>query len=125
MTFASLAVMVYFWRHRDLAGDASVWHRFWAPLLSFAALALILYDTIATFNVLLGVGGHDVVRWLLPGAFGVAAVLGVLVAVIIKAVNPAAFAGIGGMLRTGDYGADTGAAPAHARAETPAPGGAR
>ena len=50
---------------------------------------------------------------------------GVLAALIIKAVNPAVFAGIGGMLRTGDLGAGTEVQPAHARVETHAPGGVR
>jgi amino acid transporter len=103
MVFASLAVVFYFGRHKILNPQVNVWQRSIAPGLAFLLLGWVLWQTIAQYNVLLGVDAHDSVRWILPALFGVAAIVGILWALIVRSARPDIYRGIGrGGRRPGD-----------------------
>jgi len=92
MTLTSAAVIGYFIRDPR---DESVWRRLAAPVLATAALGWVLFLTIDQFDVLLGVEPGSPLRWLFPSAFAVAAVLGVLWAVLLKAWRPDVYDAVG------------------------------
>lgn len=92
MTFTSIAVVAYFVRDRRGVG---VVRAFIAPVVSTVVLAALLVATISKFHVLIGVDAHDPVRWLLPGSFGIAAILGIYWAAVLKHTRPTVYSGIG------------------------------
>ncbi|MCW2688002.1 MAG: amino acid permease-associated region [Mycobacterium sp.] len=93
MAFASVAVIAYF--KRQPARELSAWQRWIAPLLGAVTLGWVLWETVAQFDVLLGVQPDDSTRWVLPGLYLAAAVIGVLWAVVLNATRPDIYAGIG------------------------------
>jgi amino acid transporter len=107
MTTTSIAVIFFFARRRNRAG-VGVWSRVIAPVVATAAL------TVSQFDVLLGIT-DPASPWptLLPASFGVAAILGMVWALIIRARRPTTYATIG-------MGANSAtAAPGMATALTP------
>jgi amino acid transporter len=96
MTVTSLAVVVYFARHRD--GDLAqvpAWRRFVAPVIGFLILLAVLAVTVQEFDTLLGVSADDKARWLFPAIFAAAAVIGAGWAAVLRATRPTVFRGIG------------------------------
>ncbi|GAA4263383.1 hypothetical protein [Dactylosporangium darangshiense] len=66
MVAASLAVVCYFARHKAVSAQVNLWQRVIASIPSFLLLGWVLWQTIAQYNVLLGVDARDKVRWILP-----------------------------------------------------------
>jgi len=77
----SISVVKFF--AQDGRGE-SAWTRVIAPVIATIALGYVLYETLKSYNGLLGVGGHDITRWVLPGLYLVAAVIGFIWALILR-----------------------------------------
>jgi amino acid transporter len=94
MTATSVAVAAYFSSpaHRRHLGAA---RGIAAPLVAAGALATVLVLTLDQFSVLLGVEATDPVRWMLPALFGIAGLIGVLWALILRSRRPSVYAEIG------------------------------
>lgn len=90
----SLSELVYF-HHPANADGLTAWQRRIAPALAFLALTAILTVTLQQFATVAGVDPTSPIRWLLPSVFAVAATIGVLVALRIRATKPDVYAGIG------------------------------
>jgi amino acid transporter len=94
MTATSIAVLAYFARRGNRA-DVSVGRRVVAPVLATLALGAVLWVTLDQMAILLGVDPASPLRWQLPAIFAVAAVLGVVWALILKARRPQVYGVIG------------------------------
>ena len=94
MTFTSIAVAAYFTRPGNGDGVGAL-RGIVAPIAAAVLLAVVLVATVVNFDVLTGVDPASPMRWLLPGSFVLAAVLGLLWALYLKARKPAVYAAIG------------------------------
>ena len=92
LAITSAAVVGYF--HRNRAG-VSAWARVIAPVLSAVLLAAAIVLAIAHYGTLLGTAPGNPAAWLLPSAFGVAAVAGLCWGVYLRAWRPDVYRGIG------------------------------
>ncbi|MFI1196705.1 APC family permease [Micromonospora sp. NPDC020750] len=88
----SIAVMVYFARTRV---EESLWRRLIAPGLAAVALVAIIVVALDNFAVLLGVAPDSPLRWAVPAAFPVVALLGLHWALVLRGRRPDAYARIG------------------------------
>jgi amino acid transporter len=96
MTVTSLAVLVFFIRHRSPEhAQVPVWRRFIAPTIALLILGAVLAVTVREFDTLLGVAADSRWRWVFPGAFAGAAILGAAWATILRSIRPAVYRGIG------------------------------
>ena len=93
ITATSFAVIGYFARNRR--HRASIWESLVAPLLAGLLLLVAMWQILDAFSGLLGVKPDDPLRWALPGAFLVLAVLGVLWALILRVSRPDIYRQIG------------------------------
>ncbi|WP_199512193.1 APC family permease [Nucisporomicrobium flavum] len=94
MVFTSIAVAAYFTRPRN-RGSVGAIRGVIAPIVAAALLAVVLVATVAKFDVLTGVDPASPMRWILPGSFAVAGLLGFLRALYLKARRPTVYAAIG------------------------------
>jgi hypothetical protein len=94
MTLSSLAVLVFFARGENRAG-VGVARGIIAPVAATLLLSWMLWQTLAQFNVLLGVEPSSPWRWILPGSYAVAAILGMAWAGILSKAKPDVYAEIG------------------------------
>ncbi|MGA5304588.1 APC family permease [Nucisporomicrobium flavum] len=94
MTATSIAVLAYFARP-GTGDDVSVGRRVIAPSLATLGLGAVLWVTLTQMATLLGVDPASPLRWQLPAIFAMAALLGVLWALILKARRPQVYAVIG------------------------------
>ncbi|WP_326559630.1 APC family permease [Micromonospora sp. NBC_01796] len=92
ITATSIAVIAFF--ARNPSGESG-WHRMIAPGLATVALAAIVFIALDNFAILLGVAPDSVLRWALPAVYPVAAVLGVIWALVLRARRPEVYATIG------------------------------
>jgi amino acid transporter len=92
VTLTSLAVIAFFARNRQ---GENAWRRIIAPALSFIALAVVVYYAVDGFHNLLGVPADDPLRWIVPALYPAVGLLGILWALILKAVRPEVYAAIG------------------------------
>jgi amino acid transporter len=94
MSATSVAVLAYFFhpRHRDGVGVA---RGILAPAVATVALGAVLSVTLSQMPTLLGVDPTSPLRWQLPGVFAVAAVLGVLWALMLRSTRREVYAVIG------------------------------
>jgi amino acid transporter len=92
MVAGSLAVIGFF--HRNARAYESAWQRAIAPVLGAVALLAVLVVTVANVNSLLGVAPGSVLTWILPGIVVLAAVVGVVWGLVLRA-RPAVWRGIG------------------------------
>jgi amino acid transporter len=95
MTVTSVAVLRYFARQRPRRDNFRVWPTVVAPVVSGVLLAAVTVLTVWHFDLLVGVPATSAWRYILPGSFAVAAVVGAARAVYLRAVRPSAYAGIG------------------------------
>jgi amino acid transporter len=119
MVLTSVAMLAYFLRQRsrrrrvdevaDLVrrvpgpGDSarstgeqvSAWRGVLCPAVAAILLTIILWQTVDNFYQLLGVADTDSLRWYFPASILVVAALGIVVALILKVVRPAAYERIG------------------------------
>jgi amino acid transporter len=92
LAVTSVAVIRYFGRE---PGGESGWARVMAPALSALLLAAAIVLAIAHFGTLLGTGPGNPAAWLLPAAFGAAAVAGLCWGMFLRARRPRVYATIG------------------------------
>ena len=86
LAVTSTAVIRYF---RRQPGGESAWARMTAPALSALLLAAAIVLAIMHFGTLLGTGPGNPAAWLLPSAFGAAAVAGLCWGAFLRARRPA------------------------------------
>ncbi|GAA2001314.1 APC family permease [Catenulispora subtropica] len=88
----SAAVVGYFVK---APGDETVWRRLVAPGVSTALLVVMAWLCVDHYDVLLNVPPGSLSAKVLPGIFGVTAVIGVVWALILKTIQPDAYQAIG------------------------------
>jgi amino acid transporter len=88
----SIAITVYFLRH---PADETVWRRLIAPVLAAVLLLIVVALALVNFATLLGVEPTSPLRWGIPIAYLVIAVLGVIWALTLQRRRPAIYASIG------------------------------
>lgn len=88
----AVAIVVYFLRHPD---QDTVWRRLIAPILAALALITVLVLALVNFDVLLGVDPSSPLRWGIPSAYLVIAVLGVIWALVLNLHRPDIYRAIG------------------------------
>ncbi|MBB4743940.1 amino acid transporter [Actinoplanes octamycinicus] len=94
MFVTSIAVAAYF-LHPDNRIGVGAGRGLLAPVVAAGALGWILYLTVQQFNVLLGVAPTSPWRWIFPGGFAIAALLGMLWALCLRGARPRVYAVIG------------------------------
>lgn len=95
VTATSVAVIGFF--ARDSRGE-NAWRRIGAPVLATLALLVVLYETLTNYANLLGVQPHTTDyawRWIFPTLFAVAAVVGIIWALILRTSRPETYEAIG------------------------------
>ena len=92
LAVTSTAVIRYFGRQ---PGQESLWARTAAPALSALLLAAAIVLAVMHFGTLLGTGPGNPAAWLLPSAFGIAAVAGLCWGAFLRARRPGVYATIG------------------------------
>lgn len=88
----SVAIIVYFVRHP--AGE-TVWRRLVAPVIAAGLLLIVVVLALVNFATLLGVEPTSSLRWGIPAAYLVIAILGVLWALVLQRRRPTIYAAIG------------------------------
>jgi amino acid transporter len=92
LAVTSTAVIRYF---AGLPDGVSTWARITAPALSALLLSAAIALAVTHFGTLLGTGPGNPAAWLLPSAFGAAAVAGLCWGVFLRARRPHVYATIG------------------------------
>ncbi|MFG1704989.1 APC family permease [Nonomuraea sp. M3C6] len=88
----SVAIIVFF--AREPSGETLA-RRVVAPVPAAIALAVMVWLALDNFPTLLGVPEGDPLAWILPAVYGVAAVVGVVWALVLRAGQPAVYALVG------------------------------
>ncbi|MFC8851169.1 MULTISPECIES: APC family permease [unclassified Micromonospora] len=88
----SIAVMAYFARTR---AQENLWRRLIAPGLAAVALVAIITVAVDNFAILLGVAPDSALRWAVPAVYPVAALVGLLWALVLRRSRPDVYARIG------------------------------
>ncbi|GAA3148419.1 APC family permease [Nonomuraea roseoviolacea subsp. carminata] len=88
----SIAVIAFF--SREPSGE-DVWRRLAAPVPAAAALAVMVVLAVINFPTVLGVPEGDPLAWILPSVYGVAAVVGVVWAMVLRSGQPAVYSRVG------------------------------
>jgi hypothetical protein len=73
----------------------SAWRGLLCPIVATGLLGAIVWQTVKNFHLLLGVDPHDNLRWYFPAAILLFAVLGAVVALLLKTMRPAVYQRIG------------------------------
>jgi amino acid transporter len=89
---SSIAVIVFF--SRDQRGERA-WPRLVAPALATLALVAMVWAGLTNYATLLGVQPGSTEAWALPGAYAVAAVVGVVYGVWLRSARSEVYHGIG------------------------------
>jgi amino acid transporter len=92
VALVSLAVIGFF--ARDARGEGVI-SRVIAPLIAFAAVSFLIYRAVQNFDTLLAVAPDSPLRWVLPLLPPTVLLIGVLLALIIKAARPDIYSTIG------------------------------
>ncbi|TDB80924.1 APC family permease [Micromonospora sp. KC721] len=92
MTLTSVAVVGFFARIVHAEG---LWRSTIAPNVAAVALGGILAITLGEFDTLLGVAPDSPLRWAFPASYGVAGLLGIVWALILRATRPHVYDAIG------------------------------
>ncbi|NUW43802.1 APC family permease [Nonomuraea rhodomycinica] len=88
----SIAVIAFF--SREPSGE-DVWRRLVAPVPAAAALAVMVVLAVSNFSTVLGVPEGDPLAWILPSVYGVAAVVGLVWAMVLRSGQPAVYSRVG------------------------------
>lgn len=91
VTATSLAVIFYF--ARDARGEGA-WPRLLAPILATIALGYVMWQVFDNLSLLLGTEDKTAI-WGFPIAYGVAAVVGIIWALILRGLNRQDYDAIG------------------------------
>jgi amino acid transporter len=115
MSGTSIAVIGYF---RRRPAKATAWQRVIAPTLATIGLLALLAVVVGNFDAL-GIDPASPMRWVLPALVIAVAIVGALVAQVIRVARPEAFALIGtvGMSSEGDDAAPRPTRPRHSHAK--------
>jgi amino acid transporter len=92
ITLTSIAVIGYFLKRSQ---GEDFWHRLGAPVLSTVLLLVICYLAISNIATLFGVDPGSKPTWVVPLAFAVVMVAGVLWALVLRRSRPHVYTGIG------------------------------
>lgn len=92
MSLASFAVVAFFARHREL--DRNVLRTTVAPLFGGVVMAAVAVYAASQFGLLIG-NPQSPLRWILPALILVAAVAGIVAAVLLKGRSPEMYAQMG------------------------------
>jgi amino acid transporter len=92
ITLTSIAVIAYFAKNRE---GEDVWHRIGAPVIGTVLLLVMCYLAITNIATLFGVEPGSAPTWVVPLAFGVVTVAGIIWALILRSSKPQVYAGIG------------------------------
>ena len=92
LTVTSISVIVFF--SRDSRGETT-WRTRIAPALAIVALCVIIGLTLVNFDTVLGVEPDSILRWILPGIFVVAIILGLVWGRVLRSIRPEVYANIG------------------------------
>jgi amino acid transporter len=88
----SIAIILFFLRHPT---DETVWRRLIAPILAATALLVVVALALTNLATLLGVAPTSPLRWAIPTAYLVIAVLGATWALALRRRRPTIYAAIG------------------------------
>ncbi|WP_426508700.1 APC family permease [Dactylosporangium sp. McL0621] len=90
----SLSVIFYF--ARDSRGE-SAWSRLVAPILATIALGYVMWQVFDNFGLLLGIppDAKNAAVWAFPATYGIAAVIGIVWALILRGLNRQDYEAIG------------------------------
>jgi amino acid transporter len=91
LTVASFAAMVFFARNHH---GEPVTVRVIAPLVSGAALLVIVWLVLDNYSAMLGLPPGAAPAFWLPASYGVAALIGLVVVLVTKVARPDTYAGI-------------------------------
>ncbi|GLY96548.1 APC family permease [Actinoplanes sp. NBRC 103695] len=94
MTITSIAVVRYFSNRANRPGVGR-WRGTVAPSIAALVLGTIVVYTLAEFHQLIGVDEDDPVRWMLPAGYALAAVVGMVWALILRQRRPDVYEQIG------------------------------
>ncbi|ADG87491.1 amino acid permease [Thermobispora bispora] len=89
----SIAVLFFFAKRTDL--NETAWRTRIAPAIATVLLLTVLAVAMANFDVVLGVSPDSPLRWVLPGVYVAAAVLGVVWGLVLRARRPEVYVNIG------------------------------
>ncbi|MEV2271493.1 APC family permease [Nonomuraea africana] len=92
LVITSVAVIVFFARR---PGVESLWRRLIAPGLAASGLGVVLAFGLGNFDTVLAVDPGSPWRWILPAIYPLAAVVGAIWALRVRANRPDVYAGIG------------------------------
>jgi amino acid transporter len=92
ITLTSIAVISYFARHKE---GEDAWHRIGAPVIGTILLLIMSYLTLNNIATLFGVDSGSKPTWLVPTAFGVVMIAGILWALVLRGSRPQIYSGIG------------------------------
>ena len=92
ITVTSAAVIGYFARNPE---GEDAWHRLGAPLLGTTLLLVVTYLALTNIDILFGVAPGSAPTWVVPLAFGVLTLAGVIWALVLRRIRPSIYAGIG------------------------------
>jgi amino acid transporter len=92
ITLTSIAVIGYFLKNQH---GEDFWHRIGAPVISTILLIIMSYLAISNIATLFGVEPGSAPTWVVPTAFAVLFVAGILWALILRSSRPQVYAGIG------------------------------
>lgn len=92
LAITSVAVIRYFGRY---PGTEGAWVRVTAPAVSFLLLTGAVVLAVWHYGTLLGTAPGNPAAWLLPSAYGVAALAGLTWGVVLKQRRPGVYATIG------------------------------
>ncbi|MEV0620438.1 APC family permease [Nonomuraea sp. NPDC050404] len=110
LIFVTAVSIIVFFARRP-AGE-TLYRRLIAPVPAAIALAIMVWFALDNFWALLGVPEGDALAWVLPAVYGIAAVLGVVWALVLRAGQPAVYAAVG-MGAKAAVAADTGHTAKH------------
>ena len=92
VTTTSAAVVGYFARNRH---DETAWHRLVAPAVATVLLLGMTYLALTNIATLFGVEPGSRPTWVVPLAYGLITVAGITWALVLRAVSPRVYEGIG------------------------------
>jgi amino acid transporter len=92
ITVTSIAVIGYFARHRE---GESAWHRLGAPVVASVLLIIVTYLALTNIATLFGVEPGSDPTWVVPTAFAVVVVAGVIWGLVLRSTRPRVYDGIG------------------------------
>ncbi len=92
IALTAMAVVAFF--GRNPSGE-NLWRRLLAPLAAIAGLLVVVGLALAHFGTLLGVPEDHLLRWGVPAAYLIVAVLGTCWGLALRSSRPDVYAGIG------------------------------